>query len=342
MTETQSLTVIDPPQQLARRASDVAGVCREIVLKTAVSIQGKKHVKVEGWQAIATAHGCIAGSRDVQRVDGGWTAIGEVRRMSDGVLLATAEGYVGKDEKRWKSAEEYACRSMAQTRAISRVCRAAFAHVVVLMDAGLETTPAEEMPPPEGFNAPDPIKTAKPAKNPATAKQTPKKATPDAFKKRFLERLAPIREHAWYFAVEAGWILDNEPLDAISDTHIPKTKEEFDNIVGSIQDRMDAGDLAPNLLKAKYAVVYGDAPGTEPPDDPGVEDESWRVFPMPFGKHAGVSLEDLEKNYLYGLWANFEVEQEYNGKPKKPETIARDTEFRRMLDLAGEHYEFKD
>jgi hypothetical protein len=35
---------------------------------------------------------------------------------------------------------------MAQTRAISRACRSAFAHVVVMMDAGLSTTPAEEVP----------------------------------------------------------------------------------------------------------------------------------------------------------------------------------------------------
>jgi hypothetical protein len=35
---------------------------------------------------------------------------------------------------------------MAQTRAISRVCRSAFAHVVVLIDKELSTTPAEEVP----------------------------------------------------------------------------------------------------------------------------------------------------------------------------------------------------
>ena len=145
-----ALTVIEPshenPAALMRQATDVAGVCREIVLRTACNIQGRKYVKCEGWMSIATAHGCIASSRDVQRVEGGWVAIGEIRRISDGVLLSQAEGYVGKDEKRWGSADEYACRAMAQTRAISRACRAAFAHVVVLIDGGLSTTPAEEVP----------------------------------------------------------------------------------------------------------------------------------------------------------------------------------------------------
>lgn len=160
---TTALQVMDHenPGALMRQATDVAGVCREIVMKTACNIQGRKYVKAEGWMAIATAHGCIASSRDVQRVEGGWVAIGEIRRISDGVLLSQAEGYVGKDEKRWGSADEYACRAMAQTRAISRACRAAFAHVVVLIDGGLSTTPAEEVPD-GGFENAKPVQPAKP------------------------------------------------------------------------------------------------------------------------------------------------------------------------------------
>jgi hypothetical protein len=149
MSENQAVEVmpIEGTQQLMRRATDVAGVCKQIVLKTVLEIQGRKYVRVEGWQAIATAHGCIASSRGVEKVEGGWKAIGEIRRITDGVVLSTAEGFVGVDEtKTWATRPEYACRAMAQTRAISRACRSAFAHVVVLMDAGLQTTPAEEVP----------------------------------------------------------------------------------------------------------------------------------------------------------------------------------------------------
>ena len=71
------------------------------------------------------------------------------------------------------------------------------------------------------------------------------------------------------------------------------------------------------------------------------EGEAWREFPMPFGKNAGTKLEDLDKKYLYGLWANYEVETEYNGNAKKPETIEKDKLFRSMLDDAGVHYEFE-
>jgi hypothetical protein len=133
-----------------RQATDVAGVCKDIVHQTAQSIGGRKYVRVEGWQAIATAHGCVASARDVEKIEGGWRAIGEVRRMDTGSVIATAEGFLGTDEPVWAKRPEYAKRAMAQTRAISRACRSAFAHVVVLIGGGLETTPAEEVPA-EGF-----------------------------------------------------------------------------------------------------------------------------------------------------------------------------------------------
>jgi hypothetical protein len=171
MENPSSQLAIIPPQELMRQATDIAAVCREIVMASAVEIQGRKYVKVEGWMAIATTHGCIGSARDVRRVDGGYTAIGEIKRISDGAILCQAEGFVGEDEATWfggkamvwdkqsrqkvekilPKRDEYAIRAMTQTRALSRACRSAFAHVVVMMNAGLSTTPAEEVPN-GGFN----------------------------------------------------------------------------------------------------------------------------------------------------------------------------------------------
>lgn len=128
-----------------RTSTNAATLCRDIVHKTAKPIQGRKYVSVEGWQAIAIAHGCTASARAVEKIEGGIRAIGEVRNMNDGRLIAQAEGFLGDDEKTWASRPLFARRAMAQTRAISRACRSAFAHVVVLIDADLGTTPAEEM-----------------------------------------------------------------------------------------------------------------------------------------------------------------------------------------------------
>lgn len=141
-------------QALYRASTDAAALCKAIVTATAKRIQGRNYVQVEGWQAIATAHGCVASAGEVKRVTdadaAGYLAIGKVVRMDNGQTIATAEGFVGDDERMWAGRPVYARRAMAQTRAISRACRSAFAHVVVMMQANLETTPAEEVPL-EGF-----------------------------------------------------------------------------------------------------------------------------------------------------------------------------------------------
>jgi hypothetical protein len=140
-----------------RQATEIASICKDIVTKTAQNIQGRKYVRVEGWQSIANAYGCVASAKDVERVETGFRAIGQVRRMDTGVVICEAEGFVGDDERTWQKRDEYAKRAMAQTRAISRACRSAFAFIVTYMDAGLETTPAEEVPQ-DGFaDAPRPV-----------------------------------------------------------------------------------------------------------------------------------------------------------------------------------------
>lgn len=134
-----------------RQATEVASLCKEIVTRTAQNIGGRKYVRVEGWQSVANAFGCVASAKDVERTETGFRVIGQVRRMDTGAIICEAEGFVGDDERTWAKRDEYAKRAMAQTRAISRACRSAFAFVVTMMDAGLETTPAEEVPA-EGFS----------------------------------------------------------------------------------------------------------------------------------------------------------------------------------------------
>lgn len=146
MSENQLATTNNQVAILARQSSDVAGACREIVKATAQRIGNRDYVRVEGWQAIAVAHGCVASAKGVEKVEGGFRCIGEVRKMENGQVISQAEGFVGDDETMWAGRPEYARRAMVQTRAISRACRSAFAHIVVLIDRNLSTTPAEEVP----------------------------------------------------------------------------------------------------------------------------------------------------------------------------------------------------
>jgi hypothetical protein len=159
--------------EVYRASTDAAGLCREIVMKTAMKIQGRQYVKVEGWQAIAIAHGCVASAEDVRRVEdgemSGFSAMGVIRRMSDGAEIARAEGFLGDDETMWTKRPVYARRAMVQTRAISRACRSAFAHVVVLIDSNLSTTPAEEVPDGGFDDREPPLRNVTPDKPPAAA-----------------------------------------------------------------------------------------------------------------------------------------------------------------------------
>lgn len=160
---------------LYNQATNVAGLCKELAVKKALSIAGRRFLPVEVWTTIAVAHGCMASiERDsVKEIfrDGkllGIRAIGILKRISDGAVLSEAEGFVGADEVDWygsdgkpitrwskkqdkeiqvivEKRDDYAIRAMAQTRAVSRVCRTGFSHVVVMIDENLSTTPFEEV-----------------------------------------------------------------------------------------------------------------------------------------------------------------------------------------------------
>ena len=183
-----------------RQATEIAAICKDIVTKTAQNIQGRKYVRVEGWQSIANAYGCVASAKDVERVETGFRAIGQVRRMDSGIVICEAEGFVGDDERTWSNRNEFAKRAMAQTRAISRACRSAFAFIVTYMDAGLETTPAEEVPA-EGFaDAPRPVAYKRPA---TPAPRATDEDVIDVVAER-VEPKAPIRKKQPVAAMEDG------------------------------------------------------------------------------------------------------------------------------------------
>ena len=72
----------------------------------------------------------------------------EARTLA-GALVGAAEAQVTRQEQNWRSRDDYALRSMAQTRATGKAMRLPLGFVMSL--AGYEATPAEEMP--AGVNA---------------------------------------------------------------------------------------------------------------------------------------------------------------------------------------------
>jgi hypothetical protein len=144
-----AIAVIEPnnPQSVVTRGQATANACRAIVMQCSMQLQGRRYIKAEGWQALAASCGYSPRIGTVEELSNGdIRAVCDLVRLSDGEIVASAEGYLGVDEGMWAKRPRYARRAMAQTRATSRACRSALAWIVPLLDAGLETTPAEEIP----------------------------------------------------------------------------------------------------------------------------------------------------------------------------------------------------
>ena len=147
------------------------------------------------------------------------------------------------------------------------------------------------------------------------------------------------------FFVKAGCILVNESLEDVPLRFIPASQAQMRQLGAALAD-FGAGEPATRPF------VNAD-PETEPSKEKQVEvpakgekeknplREDWELFPIPFGKQAGKTLGQVDRKYLYGFWAGYEVETTYRGKPRKPEAIRKDQAFRDALDAAGMALDFK-
>ena len=135
----------DPEKQLEE------AMARAAILVKVVTDQGlaknlggdRPHVSVEGWTFLASQFGLIPDVEWTQPLDNGWEARVALRRLSDGAAISHAESECRTSESNWKDSDSYAIRSMATTRAVSKVCRIALSSVMVM--AGFAATPSEEM-----------------------------------------------------------------------------------------------------------------------------------------------------------------------------------------------------
>jgi hypothetical protein len=132
------------PAQLVKQAAEVASALAGIIQTRELfnQIGGRKHVRVEGWTTCAAMMGCMARELSNEEKGGIYTAVVELVRMSDGMVLTRASAECGEEEP-WCDRPFYQRRSMATTRATGKACRLAFSWVMVL--AGYEATPSEEM-----------------------------------------------------------------------------------------------------------------------------------------------------------------------------------------------------
>lgn len=165
-------------------------------------------------------------------------------------------------------------------------------------------------------------------------------------RKKMIAQLEPSRGLATEYFVKAGYLLPTEALEDLPLRFVPASVGQMRLLAGKIAE-FEAGNAATPAfaphIEPEAAPKARSKPVEVPREavDDSTAEEPWRSFPMPWGARAGQTLAELDKRYLFGLWANYTVETDYQGKPKKPEAIAKDTLFRQMLDDAGSYYAFK-
>lgn len=172
----------------------------------------------------------------------------------------------------------------------------------------------------------------------APAKPEPKATVAtDKTRQWFISQIPEAgREVAKDYFCDLGWLLPCEKLEELGLRYVPTTKAQLAAVIAQVED------FAANGLSVQPYPPNEAAPINEPakPQQEGKPKEPWRDYLVPFGKNAGTRLEDLDKKLLFGWFANYTVETEYQGRPRPADKIAKDREFRAMLDAAGVHYEF--
>jgi hypothetical protein len=144
--QVQLGTIPMRPEEVIERASQIATKLAKIIKDRGLSIRirNKDHVLIEGWTTLGAILGVIPRERETTKIEQGYEAYVELLRTSDGAVVGGASAVCSYSENRWASADEYAVRSMAITRATGKAYRLGFSWIMVL--AGYSPTPAEEMP----------------------------------------------------------------------------------------------------------------------------------------------------------------------------------------------------
>jgi hypothetical protein len=134
------------PRVALERMSELAKALVDVVedRKLYATIRGHRHITAEGWTTLGGMLGVVPVPVWTKPNESGDGIVARVEaRTLDGRVVGAAESECSRAEARWKTADPYAIRSMAQTRAIGRALRAPLGQIVVL--AGYEPAGAEEI-----------------------------------------------------------------------------------------------------------------------------------------------------------------------------------------------------
>lgn len=147
MTTVIEIFGVTKPAEIVGKATEIANSLAPIIEKRHLynAIKGKKFVRAEGWTCMGAMLGVfpfVEWSRKLTDEPIAYESRVVIKTMS-GAVISAAEAICSAAEGNWKGRDEYAVKSMSQTRATGKAFRLPFAWILVL--AGFEPTPAEEM-----------------------------------------------------------------------------------------------------------------------------------------------------------------------------------------------------
>lgn len=169
-----SLFRTDDPVEIVEQAGRVADALKGVLTRQGLTqrIGGRDHVLVEGWTTLGSMLGVFAVKDWVRELPWpeptpdalkqakargltfGYEASYRAQR-ADGTVMGGAEAECKRTEKTWQGRDDYALKSMAQTRAVSKTLRVPLGFIVTL--AGYEATPEAEVPTPPPARPTEPV-----------------------------------------------------------------------------------------------------------------------------------------------------------------------------------------
>jgi hypothetical protein len=365
------------PVAVIEKASAVATALKGVIARQGLisKISGKEYPRCEAWTLLGTMLGVFPVLCWSRAVEGGWEARVEAKTRS-GDVVGAAEAQCLRGERNWKDRDDFALRSMAQTRATAKCLRMPLGFVMTL--AGYEATPAEEMgyqptheaprPAPRAAappaSAPPPAaKPAAPALSPtvAPAPAAPKAATA-SYRAKMIENLKagvgqPNRPIVTEYFEKIDQLIPGESLESLELRFVPSTAEQMNALADKLAGFGNGEQAARAFVPGEIGAAPASAPAPVATPKQPKDDEWWReivvVVPRKGQKRdeylrnpdtigslfeARHDDEDARKR-LFGFVSNYEAKPwtGNDGKVRPPNKA--DVEFRTALDAFKDWYD---
>lgn len=345
-----SLFGASEPIAIIERATSVATALKGVIQaqKLISNIQGKEYPRCEAWTLLGTMLGVFPVLQWSKPVEDGWEARVEAKTR-DGAVVGAAEAQCLRTEQNWSNRDDFAVRSMAQTRATAKALRMPLGFVMTL--AGYEATPAEEMhfeKAPKSSNTRNltggnhnlgasggsgpagrslgsegsrPAERPQPTQAPARTVSPSGAAATAKHRDLMLELLVPIhgQEGLLNYARAKSFILPSESGEGLGDIplrYVPIDERQLNLMKADIELFYEgAGDDKPPFVNPEPKQDTGKSTTfvkREVSQYPSVG--GWRDALITFGKHKGKTLGQLERNSLAWYCRSIKASATYTNK----------------------------